>query len=79
MERRALEKMYSFSRSQRQSESFVKSRLVAIRTNCAETTFWHFRSIRPKFIKGKCVRLDVYFAMLEYPIAVLAVQSPLWH
>jgi hypothetical protein len=52
---------------------------VAIRANCAETTFWHFRSIRPKFIKGKCVRLDVYFAMLEYPIAVLAVQSPLWH
>jgi hypothetical protein len=74
-----LEKEHRFPRSQRQLESFVKSRLVAIRTNCAETTFWNFRSIRPEFVIRKSARLRVNFAVLEYSIAVLAVQSPLWH
>jgi hypothetical protein len=66
-------KEYSFSRSKRQLESFVKSRLMAIRTNCAETTFWHFRSVRPQFVIRKSARLRVNFAVAEYSIAILAV------
>ncbi len=56
---------------------FIESRLVAVRTNGLETALGHFRSVRPKFVIRKCVRLNVNFAVREYPIAILAVQSPL--
>jgi hypothetical protein len=56
---------------------FIESRLVAVRTNGLETALGHFRSVRPKFVIRKCVRLNVNFAVREYLIAILAVQSPL--
>jgi hypothetical protein len=56
---------------------FIESRLVAVRANGLQTALGHFRSVRAKFVIRKCVRLNVNLAVREYPIAVLAVQSPL--
>ena len=72
-----LEEGDGFSRTKRQLKSFVKPRLVAVRTDRGETALGHFRSVWPEFVIGKSVRLRVNFAVGEHPIAILAVQSPL--
>jgi hypothetical protein len=50
---------------------------MTVRTNGIETALGNFRSVRPEFVIRKRVRLNVNFAVGEYSIAVLAVQSPL--
>jgi hypothetical protein len=64
-------------RTKRQLESFVAPRLLTIRAPGAETAFGNFRSIWPKFVIRKSVRLRINVAVSEDSIAVLAVQSPL--
>ena len=73
----SLEKIHSFNTAKRQLKSLVKSRLVTVLTNYVQTALGHFGSIRPEFVIRKRVGLNVNFAVAEYSIAVLAVQSPL--
>ena len=68
----SLGKVQSVGWTKRQLKSFVKSRLVTIRTNRVETALGNFRSVRPKFVVRKGVRANVNFAVAEYSVAILA-------
>jgi hypothetical protein len=48
-----------------------------MRTDRFKPSLGNFRSVRPEFVIRKGVRPNVNFAVGEYSIAVLAVQSPL--
>ena len=50
---------------------------MTVETNGLETTLRNFRAVRPQFVIWKGVRPDVNFAVSEYSIAILTVQSPL--
>jgi len=76
-ELRGLAKVHSVDRTKRQLKPFVKAELVTVRTDRFKTPLGNFRSVRPEFVIRKRVRLNVNFAVSEYSIAVLAVQSPL--
>jgi hypothetical protein len=76
-EYKGLAKVHSVDWTKRQLKPFVKAGLVTVRTNRFEACLGNFRSVRPEFVIRKRVRPNVNFAVGEYSIAVLAVQSPL--
>jgi hypothetical protein len=76
-EYKGLAKVHSVDWTKRQLKPFVKAGLVTVRTDRFEACLGNFRSVRPEFVIRKRVRPNVNFAVGEYSIAVLAVQSPL--
>ena len=71
--REGLKKVHRVRRAKGQLKSFVESRLVAVRTDRLETALGNFRSVGPKLVIRKCVRLGVNLTVAEYSVAVLAV------
>jgi hypothetical protein len=66
-----------FGQTKHQLKSFVTPRLLAIRTDGAETALGNFRSVWPEFIIRKRMRLRVNFTVGEDSVAVLTIESPL--